>query len=226
VTGTIQHEGALVHREGRRPLLALGAILLGWNVFALWRGRGTFPRRSVALSLSAFGFLAQFFRVPGCTTPDEPGLVVAPAYGRLVHAGIEDEPEVIQDRRIRVSIFLSVFNPHLVRAPFAGRVVYERYHPGRYLVALHPKSSELNERNSVLIEDAAGTQVLVREIAGLLARRICSYVSVGTPISAGGEIGFIKLGSRVDVFLPENATIMLHVGNRVKAGETVIARLP
>lgn len=152
-------------------------------------------------------------------------MVVSPAYGRVVHIGVEDEPEFLKDRRVRISIFLSVFNPHLVRAPIGGTTVYQRYHPGRYLVALHPKSSLLNERNSVAIEHPSGTVVLVREIAGLLARRICSYVEVGGTIDAGEEIGYIKLGSRVDVFLPEGASVVVKNGMRVRAGETVIAQL-
>jgi phosphatidylserine decarboxylase precursor-related protein len=94
----------------------------------------------------------QFFRHPGCTTPLEPDLVVAPAAGRVVHIGLEEEPEVLRDRRLRISIFLSIFDAHLTRSPVSGRITYQRYHPGRYFVALHPKSSTLNERNSILVE--------------------------------------------------------------------------
>lgn len=222
---TVRHAGTLVHREGRVPLFVLGVLLAGLNLLALTRPRGTRNRR-FALSLGIFGLGAQFFRSPGCSTPTGHDLVVSPAYGRVVHVGVETEPEVFGEQRVRVSIFLSVLNPHLVRAPLAGRVVYERYHPGRYLVALHPKSSTLNERNSLVIESASDTRVLVREIAGLLARRIHSYTQVGREVQAGGEIGFITLGSRVDLFLPEDAALSVRVGDRVRAGETVIARIP
>ena len=176
-------------------------------------------------ALASFAFLAQFFRHPGAATPVEPGLIVAPAFGRVVHVGSEEEPEMLGDRRTRISIFLSVFNPHLTRAPTGGRILEQRYTPGRYLVALHPKASELNERNSVLIEDAAGTRFLVRSIAGLLARRICSYIRPGMSVEAGEEIGYIKLGSRVDLFLPPEAVILVRVGQRVRAGETPMAQV-
>jgi phosphatidylserine decarboxylase len=225
VTNVRRHEGAVIHREGRAPLLGLAGLLLMWVLWATGRAGGRVPRSVAFLSLTAFGFLAQFFRHPGCETPLDPGIVVSPAYGRVVHIGVEDEPEILNERRIRVSIFLSLFDPHLTRAPIAGHVTYERYHPGRYLVALHPKASELNERNSTLIEHASGTPVLVRQIAGLLARRICSYAHPGATVSAGEEIGFIKLGSRVDVFLPESASVAVSVGQYVRAGQTEMGRL-
>jgi phosphatidylserine decarboxylase len=200
-------------------------VLLGVNLVARRFTKGHVQRAVAFISLGSFAFLAQFFRHPGSATPTQPGAVMSPAYGRVVHIGVEDEPEFLKDRRVRISIFLSVFNPHLVRAPVGGTTVYQRYHPGRYLVALHPKSSLLNERNSVAIEHPSGTAVLVREIAGLLARRICSYAEVGGKIEAGEEIGYIKLGSRVDVFLPEGANVAVKNGMHVRAGETVIARL-
>lgn len=180
---------------------------------------------AVALPLVLLAFVAQFFRHPGCETPVEENLVVAPAYGRVVDIEHEVEPEVFGDRRLRISIFLSIFNAHLTRAPIGGRVVYQRYHPGRYLVALHPKSSTLNERNSIVIEDENGVRLLVRQIAGLLARRICSYARVDCTVSAGEEIGFIKLGSRVDLILPPDARILVHLGQHVSAGQTPVALL-
>lgn len=215
----------MIHREGRAPLLGLAVILLAWTAWAGKRAGGGVPGRVVLASLGSLSFLAQFFRFPGCATPGETDLVVAPAYGRVVHIGLEDEPEFMGDRRLRISIFLSVFDPHLTRAPLAGRIVYRRYHPGRYLVALHPKSSTVNERNSIAIEHAPGVTILVRQIAGLLARRICSYVEPGAVVAAGDEIGFIKLGSRVDLFVPDDSTVLVSNGQYVRAGETPLARL-
>jgi phosphatidylserine decarboxylase len=188
-------------------------------------GRGA-AMRGAGVSAVGFGLLAQFFRHPGTNTPDNETLVISPAYGRIVHIGTEEEREFLGDRRVRISTFLSVFNPHLTRAPVGGRVVYERYHPGKYLVALHPKSSTLNEQNSIGIERSDGVRILVRQIAGLLARRIRSYAKVGSEIQAGEEIGFIKFGSRVEVFLPADAEVLVTVGQHVQAGSTVIARLP
>jgi phosphatidylserine decarboxylase len=225
VTDVLRHEGAVIHREGRLPLLGLAGVLLAGIYWARRHAEGRVPRFLAPLSVASFAFLAQFFRHPGCDTPVESDLVIAPAYGRVVHIGIEDEPEILRDRRIRVSIFLSLFDAHLTRAPISGRVTYERYHPGKYLVALHPKASALNERNSTVIEHPSGTPILVRQIAGLLARRICSYAHPGATVAAGEEIGFIKLGSRVDVFLPEDAQVAVHVGQYTRAGQTELARM-
>ncbi|GAC1471449.1 MAG: phosphatidylserine decarboxylase family protein [Chloroflexota bacterium] len=221
----LRHRGAIVHREGRTPLLGFAALLVAC---LLWLRGHTGRRSSRAASLLSLGsltFVAQFFRHPSCLTPVTPDLVIAPAYGRVVHVGTEEEPEVLGDQRLRVSIFLSLFDPHLTRSPIAGRIVYQRYHPGRYLVALHPKSSTLNERNSIAIKHHDGTLVLVRQIAGLVARRICSYARVESYVSAGEELGFIKLGSRVDVFVPAQSDILVRKGQYVSAGQTPIARL-
>jgi phosphatidylserine decarboxylase len=207
-------------------VLACGAALLGATLLNARRGETTAGRTVAALWLGALAFLMQFFRHPGCTTPLEPDLVVAPAAGRVVHIGLEEEPEVLRDRRLRISIFLSVFDAHLTRSPVTGRITYQRYHPGRYLVALHPKSSMLNERNSILVEHPGGTPVLVRQIAGFLARRICSYTAPGATVTAGQELGFIRLGSRVDLFLPPTSTVLVQLRQAVRAGETAIARLP
>ncbi|MGI8827700.1 MAG: phosphatidylserine decarboxylase [Chloroflexota bacterium] len=182
-------------------------------------------RAAGTLSLGFLALLVQFFRCPSCTTPLDPALVVAPSSGRVVHIGIEQEPEILSDRRLRISIFLSLFDAHVTRAPVAGRVTYQRYLPGRYLVALHPKASTLNERNSILIESRGGTPILVRQIAGFVARRIRSYVHVATVIEAGQELGFIRMGSRVDVFLPPDSRVQVRPGQAVRAGETVIAHL-
>jgi phosphatidylserine decarboxylase len=220
-----RHTGSLVHREGRSLVVTCGIALLITTVLVR-RYRGPARARALeALSLTALGFLAQFFRHPGCTTPVEADLVVAPASGRVVHVGLEEESEMLGDRRLRISVFLSVFDAHLTRSPLAGYVVDQRYHPGRYLVALHPKSSLLNERNSILLEHGSGQRVLVRQIAGFLARRICSYVAVGASVMAGEEVGFIKLGSRVDLFLPAASVVLVQTGQKVRAGETPMARL-
>ena len=220
-----RHPGGIVHREGRGILLTCAVILAGTAIVAR-KQRGLLAGRwMTALSLGILGFVMQFFRHPGCATPMETELVVAPASGRVVHIGLEDEPELLSDRRLRISVFLSVFDAHLTRSPISGLVLDQRYHPGRYLMALHPKSSTLNERNSILLEHASGTRVLVRQIAGFLARRIRSYAEISDTVMAGEELGFIKFGSRVDIFLPPTATVLVRVGQTVRAGETPVARL-
>lgn len=220
-----RHRGRAVHREGRRLIWFCGAaLLLAIVMVRKYRGpRATRPLLIAALA--GLGFLVQFFRHPGCNTPVAVDLVVAPASGRVVHVGLENELEMFGDQRRRLSIFLSVFDAHLTRSPITGRVLDQRYHAGRYLVALHPKSSTLNERNSILLQHPDGTRLLVRQIAGFLARRIRSYVQVGSSVSVGEEVGFIKLGSRVDLFLPVSATVLVYVGQSVRAGETPVARL-
>jgi len=220
-----RHRGAIVHREGRSLIAVCGAALALTTLLARkYRGPAA-GRALLALSLTVLAVLLRFFRHPGCITPVGADLVVAPASGRVVHVGLDQEPEILGDRRLRISIFLSVFDAHLTRSPIAARVLDQRYHPGRYLVALHPKSSTLNERNSILLEHPSGTRVLVRQIAGFLARRICSYAVVGESVVAGEEIGFIKLGSRVDLFLPATTTVLVRRGQTVRVGETPMARL-
>jgi phosphatidylserine decarboxylase len=215
-----RHDSRIIHPEGRKLLLQLTVVLVA---LVLWGKGAKRLRRVMPLWLALYSLLAQFFRDPGCSTPLDPDLVVSPAYGRIVHIGNEVEGEVLHDARLRVSIFLSLFDPHLTRSPIGGLVTYQRYHPGRYLVALNPKSSILNERSSLLIE-SEDRRILVRQIAGFVARRICTYVTKGSALSAGDEIGFIKLGSRVDLFLPEDCDLLVVPGQHVRAGETPIAR--
>jgi phosphatidylserine decarboxylase len=207
-------------------MLVAAAVAAALSVLAAIReGKGRALPAGALAALGSLVFFAQFFRNPGALTPVEAGLVVAPAFGRVVHIGEEEESEMLGGRRVRISIFLSLFDPHLTRAPVGGRILTQRHTSGRYLVALHPKASALNERNSIVIETAGGAQVLVRSIAGLLARRICSYVEPGVSVEVGQEIGYIKLGSRVDIFLPIGASILARPGQKVRAGETPLARI-
>ena len=134
------------------------------------------------------------------------------------------ENEYFHDKRIQVSIFMSVYNVHINRYPISGRVVYSRYHPGEYLVAWHPKSSELNERSSVVLKDSAGHEVLVRQIAGAVARRIVTYATDGSEVEQGKELGFIKFGSRVDLFLPPGTEVTVKIGEKVKGNRSVIGK--
>jgi len=214
-----------IHREGYSTLskLAVGlAAICGLSYFLL--SRKVFPY-IFGGSAFIFGFFTQFFRNPIRSTPNIASAVIAPADGTIVAIEPTVETEYFHDERLKISIYMSALNVHVNRAPISGKVVYDHYHPGQYLVAFHPKASELNERNTVVLEHSDGQQVLVRQIAGLLARRIRYFLRVGQAVKAGEELGFIKFGSRCDVFLPMDAQIRVYLDQKVKGGETLLADL-
>ncbi|WP_295768026.1 phosphatidylserine decarboxylase family protein [uncultured Mucilaginibacter sp.] len=177
------------------------------------------------ISFLLFVIILQFFRSPkfAVTTHDEH--VICPADGKVVVIEEVDEPEFLKDKRIQVSVFMSPVNVHVNRNPIAGVVSYFKYHPGKYLVAWHPKSSTENERTTIAIESKTGVTVLFRQIAGALARRIVWYVKEGQQVEQGEQFGFIKFGSRVDIFLPLGTKINVNLGDKVKGGRTVLAEL-
>jgi len=152
-----------------------------------------------------------------------PDHIIAPADGTIVAIERVIENEYFKDERIKVSIYMSALNVHVNRVPFAGQVRYVRYHAGKYLVAFHPKASELNERNTIVLAHPSGQEVLIRQIAGLLARRIVSYLHLGDVTQAGDELGFIKFGSRCDLFLPLDCVVDVQLEQRVTGGETPLA---
>ena len=179
----------------------------------------------VALALFLLGFIAYFFRNPSrevLLTSDS--VVLAPADGRVVVIERAREGEYFKDERLQVSIFMSPTNVHVNRSPIGGTVNYFRYHAGKYLVAWHPKSSELNERTTLVI-DTGSAEILLRQIAGAMAKRIVSYFDEGDTVQQGADIGFIKFGSRVDLFLPLSSRLEVEVGDKVKGNVTVVARL-
>lgn len=215
-----------IHKEGRTLLLILLvsflSILFGCKFFI---GEGTYL---FVLSASlAFVFLVffQFFRNPSISTPINPKYVIAPADGKVVVIETTTENEYFKDERIQVSIFMSPINVHVNRNPIAGIVSFFKYHPGKFLVAWHPKASTENERTTLVIKHQNGTEVLFRQIAGALAKRIKWYVKVGDKVEQGQEFGFIKFGSRVDIYLPKSAKILVNLNQVTKGGETVIAEL-
>jgi len=172
-----------------------------------------------------FLWIVKFFLYPQrIISPDETR-VLCPADGKIVAIEEVYEPEYFKDKRIQVSVFMSPNNVHVNWAPVSGTIRYMKYHPGRYLVAWHPKSSTENERTSVVIENSEGTRLLLRQIAGALARRIVCYAREGNNIRQGDEFGFIKFGSRVDIFLPVNTVIRVAIGQKVTGKQTVIAYL-
>ena len=165
------------------------------------------------------------FRSPAITVVMNDQHVICPADGKVVVIEETEETEFLKDKRIQVSVFMSPINVHINRNPIAGIVNYYRYHPGKFLVAWHPKSSTENERTTVVIENKAGVSVLFRQIAGALARRIVCYSKEGQEAVQGEEFGFIKFGSRVDLFLPVGTEIKVGLGDTVKGGVTVLAHL-
>jgi len=172
-------------------------------------------------SLFLYAFIVSFFRNPKRLIPIGENNVIAPADGKVVVMEEVMETEYFNEKRLQVSIFMSPANVHVNRSPIDGEIKYFKYHPGRYLVAWHPKSSTDNERTSLVIENESFS-VLVRQIAGKLARRIVYYVEQGDEIERGEEFGFIKFGSRIDLFLPLTTEIQVHIGQKVRGGETVI----
>jgi len=174
------------------------------------------------VSILLFILILQFFRVPDRIIPKDKKGFISPADGKIIYIGTEQEDEYFKDQRLKVSIFMSVFNVHLNRVPLDGQIVYQKYHPGKYLLAFHPKSSLLNERNTIVIRDGQGNEVLIRQIAGGLARRIRSYVSEGMQVNQGQELGFIKFGSRVDIYFPIGTPLNVITGQKVYGNKTFI----
>lgn len=216
-----------IHREGYR-ILAIGfIILLLVNITAgiAWPDNNLLKWMVLLFSLSFYVFILFFFRLPSRHLEPDPGLIYAPADGKVVVIEETLENEYFKDQRLQISIFMSPFNMHSNRYPVSGSVKLVNYHPGKYMVAWHPKSSELNERSSVVIETENGTEILVRQIAGAVARRIVTYAKPGQKVTQGTELGFIKFGSRVDVFLPVGTEIEVPILQQVKANKSIIAKI-
>ena len=165
-----------------------------------------------------------FFRIPVRKFSEGQNLIVAPADGKVVVIEETDEPEFFKDKRLQVSIFMSPLNVHVNRSPIKGKIEYVKYHPGKYLVAWHPKSSTENERTTVVVSNNNIT-LLMRQIAGAMARRIKYYVKDGDAIEQNAEFGFIRFGSRVDVYFPVGTKIDVKIGDAVKGGQTILAKI-
>lgn len=169
--------------------------------------------------------ILQFFRNPKRNTPQNKNHLLAPADGKIVIIEEVFEKEYFKDKRLQVSIFMSPLNVHVTRYPLSGKVIFSKYHPGKYLVAWHPKSSELNERTTIVLENDSFGKVLYRQIAGAVARRIVNYAQVGHEAQQGADAGFIKFGSRIDLFLPLNTSLAVSLNQKVKGGIDAIAHL-
>lgn len=215
-----------LHREGT-PTLLLSTFVVAALIFAIWWwALLPLSLRSFAsaILLLIYGIVIYFFRVPSRNSTFEDPHVVAPADGKVVAIETVDETEYFNARRIQVSIFMSPLNVHVNWYPISGVTSYYKYHPGKYLVAWHPKSSTENERSTVVVAHPKYGEVLFRQIAGALARRIVTYSREGEQVEQGKEFGFIKFGSRVDVLLPLDATIKVKLGEKVSGSITTIAK--
>jgi phosphatidylserine decarboxylase len=214
-----------IHKEGHILLAVLLLLLAAANV-ALYRlAHPAVFWGFFAVSVVFYAIVLQFFRNPVRTIErTDNTLVYAPADGRICVIEETEESEFFNDRRLQVSIFMSPFNVHVNRNPVSGLLAYFRYHPGKYLVAWHPKSSTENERTT-LVYDTGSHQLLMRQIAGALARRICWYVKEGDKVNQGADMGFIKFGSRVDLFLPLGTEVNVTMDQMVQGNKTVIATL-
>jgi phosphatidylserine decarboxylase len=217
-----------IHKEGRTILFVLLLSLVALNAALIYFVAPGQPLQSIILvaSIIIFVLILQFFREPVFDVVKNEKQVIAPADGKVVVIEETEETEYLKSRRIQISIFMSPVNVHVNRMPVGGSIRYYQYHPGKYLVAWHPKSSTENERTTVVAKMKNGTEVLFRQIAGAVARRIKCYVKEGQTLEQGQEFGFIKFGSRVDVFLPLNATILIKTGQTTTGGKTVLAELP
>lgn len=216
-----------IHKEGYK-ILAFGFLLLlilNIIVEIFWADLILFKWSFLIFSLLFYVFILFFFRLPVRYLEPVHDLIYSPADGKVVVIEETLETEYFKDNRLQVSIFMSPFNMHSNRYPVSGKVKYVSYNPGKNVVAWHPKSSEFNERSSIVIETHDGVEILVRQIAGAVARRIVTYSREGQEVRQGDELGFIKFGSRVDLFLPVGTEVEIPILQHVRANKSVIARI-
>lgn len=216
------------HKEGYTSLALTILFIFVLNALIQFYFPQAHTLKWIIYILSGFFFLVivQFFRSPFLDISTDETTVLCPADGKVVVIEETEETEFLKDKRIQLSVFMSPVNVHVNRNPIAGVVSYFKYHKGKYLVAWHPKSSTENERTTICVQNSEGVSVLFRQIAGALARRIVWYVKEGDIVEQGQQFGFIKFGSRVDVFLPLGSKILVNIGDVVKGGRTILAELP
>lgn len=216
-----------IHKEGYTSIAICILLIFLVNAFAHYY----FPDNNTVLwsvyifSVLLLGVVLQFFRSPTIKIAQNEKHIICPADGKVVVIEETEETEYLKDRRLQISVFMSPINVHVNRNPISGVVKYFKYHRGKYLVAWDPKSSTDNERTTVVVENIEGVSVLFRQIAGALARRIVWYVKEGDEVKQGDQFGFIKFGSRVDVFLPVGTEVKVKIGDIVKGGITILADL-
>ena len=216
-----------IHREGRTLLFVLLIVffVLNWAVQYFFPENNVIQNVVIGGSVIFYLIILQFFRIPIFSVQKNSKHVIAPADGKVVVIEETEETEYFKGKRKQISIFMSPVNVHVNRMPVKGVIQFFKYHAGKYLVAWHPKSSTENERTTVVVKMENGTEILFRQIAGALARRIKCYIKEGQALDQGDEFGFIKFGSRVDIYLPLNAKVMVNIDQITKGGKTIIAEL-
>ncbi len=214
----------MFHKEGKKIIATATIILIIGTLFIYLYIPLVYRVILILLLFGSYFFILYFFRNPRRCTLSKKGDIIAPVDGKIVAIKETLESEHLKENRIQISIFMSPLNVHVCRYPLRGTVVYTKYHPGKFLVAWHPKSSILNERTTVVVKQDK-IKVLFRQIAGIVARRIVLYAKKGQEVETGEEFGFIKFGSRVDIFLPLNTEIKAELNQKVNGGITRIAKL-
>ncbi len=215
-----------LHKEGYRIIAWSFLIIMAFNILLhkyvdiYW-----LKWMLTIVSMVLFMLIVYFFRFPERYAKVLPNEVVAPVDGKVVVIEEVFEPEFFKDKRLQISIFMSPLNVHATRYPVGGKVIYSKYYKGKHLVAWHPKSSELNERTTIVVDNPVIGPVMFRQIAGAVARRIENYSKVGDIVEQGADAGFIKFGSRVDIFLPLNTDPQVVIGDKTRGGETIIAEV-
>ena len=216
-----------IHKEGYK-IIPIATLILGL-LYALLYWLIPFQIIQIILGIATvvlFVLIVRFFRDPDIDIEFNDKYVIAPADGKVVVIEETEESEYLKDKRIQVSIFMSPLNVHVNRSPVAGKVSYFKYHPGKFLVAWHPKSSTDNERTSIGLKLKSGVEIMMRQVAGAVAKRICFYSEEGNPVEQGEKFGFIRFGSRIDLYLPLDAKIKVNIDDISYGGKTVIAELP
>ncbi len=215
-----------IHREGYKTLAVVAVSLIIINLFFyIVLDTEILTLFSTLISVAFYLFILRFFRNPNRKSITDENFVISPADGTVVVIEKTNEPEYFNDQRIQVSIFMSAWNVHINWFPISGVVKYFKYHAGLFLLARNPKSSLENERTTLVVERSDGQQVLFRQIAGIVARRIVASVETGQKAEQGAEFGFIKFGSRVDILLPPEAEILVKLGDKTIGSQTKIAKL-
>ncbi len=214
-----------IHKEGYKPIAIAAIVFAVLNLISFYFISFSLPALSWIIFIVLFGlllFIISFFRIPNRQLTLDESRIVAPADGKVVVIEEMFDDEYFKERRLQISIFMSPANVHVNRNPLSGVVTYNQYHKGKYLVAWNPKSSTENERHSVVIRGHKG-EVLVKQIAGALAKRIINYLQVGQQVAQASEFGFIRFGSRVDVLLPVGTKVEVALNQMVQGGVTVLA---
>ncbi len=214
----------MFHKEGFKIILIAALILVsGLLLIDNFVANYWLQKSSMILLLIGFILILQFFRDPKRNTVLNDACIIAPADGKVVVIEEVLEKEYFNDKRKQISIFMSPLNVHVTRYPVSGIVKYSKYHPGKYLVAWHPKSSEDNERTTIVVENKSSGEILYRQIAGAVARRIVNYAKINQKVIQGEDAGFIKFGSRIDIFVPLDMKIDVNLNQKTKGGETILA---